>query len=100
MRIVEVPFFNSSKDMRTPLLFHSVLLVQGAGFKKFGDVPGGNAGKIGVVGELPAEYNVNNLDLEYSVSRNRLQERCATWANAIPTGQQGRSVLQSFAWVE
>ena len=36
----------------------------GAGFKKFGDVPGGNAGKIGVVGELPADYNINNLDLK------------------------------------
>lgn len=76
-----------------------------AGFKRFGDVPGGGAGKIGVVGELPREYNLNNLDQVWraggnAVAEDRLQARCATWADAVVPGQHGRSVLQSFAWVE
>eukprot|EP01052_Picozoa_sp_SAG31_P036541 SAG31_NODE_4578_length_3122_cov_1.428713_3_plen_131_part_00 len=71
-----------------------------SGFKKFGDVPSGGGGTIGVVGELPRFYYVNNLDQEWSSSLNRLQDRCETWANAVVPGQQGRSVLQSYAWVE
>ena len=53
---------------------------------------------------FPSTYQVNNLGLSFNTvspaQASRLRARCAVWEAAVPKGQQGRSMIQSYAWVE
>ena len=66
-----------------------------AHFRRFGDADG-----------FPSTYQVNNLGLSFNAPSpsqamsSRLRARCAVWEEAVATGQQGRGMIQSYAWVE